>query len=566
MALQITEVSPSTIVELSDSWVHVLGSGFLGGVTWFLSTDQGRSFSIGTVTIEGDTDAALLIPALPPGIYGIKAQTDTEEFSLAKALTIVASSTDELYNYLIGPIREDDRLEGREFLQRYMSAPQALVDQMRDKVFSLPFSLGAYSLDADLLPQLAKLVAFGEPELSPILNGLSVAGQRKLIASATTLWAQQATEPGYRNACRIVSGKEVAIFNWFAYRSLCADADNCFIGFSRRSGGGLKLWPDAYVYPDKLGTAPPVIIGNPGPQQSQTFDPDLYYFENEQSGPFQSDIILHFPFATNEEMDIVYHILRLMRPLNERLYVYFDEVFEDWRYGLRSPEFWYAYPGAVEDMEDGWIRIHSPTTGADAAIMLGDSPTTTDKGLWRLLTRMGPMTFVSTVKLSLPPLALDGFGNPQAREYVNMIFQQGTPLELDKGAYSIRFHKTNTSGRLAHVALMRQMPDETKIIIATTTFPMTAGKEYTVQLDLEYVNIGIVDAWVLQVYIDGEFVLKGTHSVNSVFFDPNGDWTYFVPLFIEPSGTVDVSSYNSYVSTVDAFKRERSMRKVGINT
>jgi len=301
-----SQIVPSEVTELTPTWVKVYGNDLPATGSWIIGEDRYPM----QVIVEGDDRVSLLIPPLPFGEYTLSVEASGESFSLADAFRVVTNTNTELYDYIIDAVREDDRIDGDSFLQRYLRGAQSLVDVMKEKIDELPFSIGPGTVSEreakKILPQIGKLVALGTPDLAPVMEALDIPRMRKLVAAASTIWSQMLTEVGYKNACRIITGDEVVIYNWFLNRVVLGETP---ISFNHgHAGGEFKLHPGLY----------------------DTGEGD------EANGPYQSDLYMWTPEIEDADVEILRLILRLMRPMSERLNLYFCEVFDEFLLGQRQ--------------------------------------------------------------------------------------------------------------------------------------------------------------------------------------------------------------------------------------
>lgn len=126
----------------------------------------------------------------------------------------------DMFKFIHKPIREADKKQGRNFVERLLIGPQTIFEDTQAKIQTL-----GTLLDPELTPQprlLKDQVGFTR-ELNNITNDITDNDLRKLISLAVALWKQKGTEPGYANIVRLFTGKTARIFNWFDFRMIVGE-------------------------------------------------------------------------------------------------------------------------------------------------------------------------------------------------------------------------------------------------------------------------------------------------------------------------------------------------------
>jgi len=165
----------------------------------------------------------------------------------------------DIFTFLHRPIRELDRKQGDNFVERFLTGPQFVFEETQKKIDLINEILDPAKTRADLLQFLKDHVGFTK-ELNNITNDLATNDLRKLIALAVALWKQKGTEPGYINIVRLFTGKSARVFNYFDFRWIVGETQF----------GESQLGDD------------PFLISSPGIQLSQPIANviALFTFEN----------------------------------------------------------------------------------------------------------------------------------------------------------------------------------------------------------------------------------------------------------------------------------------------
>jgi phage tail-like protein len=128
----------------------------------------------------------------------------------------------DIYKFIHKPIRDIDKREGNDFLQRFLIGKQIEFEKMQARIKTLSTLNDPARIRADLLIYLKDIVGFTN-DLNNITQDLSENDLRKLISLAVALWKQKGTEPGYANIVRLFVGKTARIFNWFDFRFIIGE-------------------------------------------------------------------------------------------------------------------------------------------------------------------------------------------------------------------------------------------------------------------------------------------------------------------------------------------------------
>jgi len=129
----------------------------------------------------------------------------------------------DIFKFLHRPIRIIDQKQGNNFVERFLTGPQNIFEDIQKKIEEIKTILDPATTRADLLQFLKDQVGFTR-ELNNITQDLTENDLRKLIALAVALWKQLGTEQGYENIVRLFTGKSVRIFNFFDFRMIVGEA------------------------------------------------------------------------------------------------------------------------------------------------------------------------------------------------------------------------------------------------------------------------------------------------------------------------------------------------------
>jgi len=126
----------------------------------------------------------------------------------------------EIYRFIHKPIRDADKKEGKQFLERYVMAMQRQLENVMAKIDKLP---QLYDPALTPVPRLLKDIVGFTSELDKITNDISDDDLRKLISLAVALWKEKGLEVGYKDIIRLFTGKNSRVFNWFDFRYIVGE-------------------------------------------------------------------------------------------------------------------------------------------------------------------------------------------------------------------------------------------------------------------------------------------------------------------------------------------------------
>jgi len=124
----------------------------------------------------------------------------------------------DLYRFFIRPIREADAAEQGNLLERALNRCQWWFEWYVNLAQFMPVEVTSPgAAREELLPALLWQVGWDD-SLSHVIDRISVDDKRRLIVLACALWKEKGTEGGYRDAIRLLTGRDPEIENWFFYR------------------------------------------------------------------------------------------------------------------------------------------------------------------------------------------------------------------------------------------------------------------------------------------------------------------------------------------------------------
>lgn len=219
----------------------------------------------------------------------------------------------DLFQFVPKSVRDQDTTG---ILQRYLLGSQSAFERVHGLVLDLDTLHDVDAIADDWLDLLRWTVGWTS-ELDAIVDGLDAADLRKLIRLSVALWKLKGTELGLKDAIRVLTGRDVVIRNWFAYRWIV---------------GVTGFW--------RLGMeTDPFIVGN------DEGDRDEY---------------LSIVFVHNEvgvERDLLRKLAGLNRPLQEVTRIVYADLVDDFRIGRQK---WITDAGTDVTWDDTRFRLQVP--------------------------------------------------------------------------------------------------------------------------------------------------------------------------------------------------------------
>lgn len=126
----------------------------------------------------------------------------------------------EMYRFLHKPLRVEDKINGKLFLERYVFAFQRQFESVIDRIDKLP---QLYDPALTPQPRFLKDIVGLTSELDKITNDISEQDLRKLISLAVALWKEKGLEVGYKDIIRLFTGKNSRVYNWFDFRYIVGE-------------------------------------------------------------------------------------------------------------------------------------------------------------------------------------------------------------------------------------------------------------------------------------------------------------------------------------------------------
>lgn len=122
----------------------------------------------------------------------------------------------DMYLYLAKVVRDQDAFENF-LLERYLGGPQLVFESFFDDLEQLATLHNVDTIADEWLPFLKWHLGW-TAELDHVTKDLSPDELRKLLRASASLWKQKGTELGLKNALRIITGRDVMLWNWFRMR------------------------------------------------------------------------------------------------------------------------------------------------------------------------------------------------------------------------------------------------------------------------------------------------------------------------------------------------------------
>lgn len=188
------------------------------------------------------------------------------------------------YDFLIEPLRDEDRKRGAQFLERYFDGIQSVWGSINSKIFSIPDLWSVVNCPDEFL-QYLKLIVGWTSDLDYITESLSYDELRRLLSISIQLWKTRSTEDSVVDVLFFATAARNRIFNYFYFRMLLGEN---YIDESRESG-------------DSWGI----------------------YLPESEDDVGDSTMLSCLRIVDNGTLnrDLVINLLKLMRPIGERLEV-----------------------------------------------------------------------------------------------------------------------------------------------------------------------------------------------------------------------------------------------------
>jgi phage tail-like protein len=123
----------------------------------------------------------------------------------------------DMYRFIINVIREEDQINGNQFLQRFLKGPQAVWKDSVDKALFISALWDVATCPDQYLQYLKNIVGWTD-ELKHITDRLDDLTLRRLIAASVPYWKRKGPENALIAILSLTTGARVRIWNWFDYR------------------------------------------------------------------------------------------------------------------------------------------------------------------------------------------------------------------------------------------------------------------------------------------------------------------------------------------------------------
>lgn len=149
-----------------------------------------------------------------------------------------------MYNFLGQNLRDEDQVNGGQFLERFFEGPQEVWKSTNDGILSLP-NLHSPVLIADaLVPYLAQIVGWSG-DLATLFARLPVATQRRVVESSVAFWKARGTEDSIEDIIRLMTGARAEVWTYFDYRWI---TDETHLGIERDGYDPWTISHDPFTY------------------------------------------------------------------------------------------------------------------------------------------------------------------------------------------------------------------------------------------------------------------------------------------------------------------------------
>jgi phage tail-like protein len=137
----------------------------------------------------------------------------------------------QIYLFLIELIRTEDANNGNLFLKRFLEGPQAVWEEIQDKIFSIKNLWSITDIQDEHLKYLKNIVGWTSDH-DHITNELSYDELRRLIANSVSLWKNRGAESTIISMLTLMTGARMRSWNWFDFRWILEET-----GFGHESDG-----------------------------------------------------------------------------------------------------------------------------------------------------------------------------------------------------------------------------------------------------------------------------------------------------------------------------------------
>lgn len=129
----------------------------------------------------------------------------------------MATTTPNVYDFIIYPIRLKDQREGKLFLERFLLGPQAVWETTKGKIQDIKKLWSLVDCPDAQLQYLKNIVGW-TPDLDGITQDLDALTLRRLISLSVPMWKSRATESTICEALNLLVPGRIRIWNWFFLR------------------------------------------------------------------------------------------------------------------------------------------------------------------------------------------------------------------------------------------------------------------------------------------------------------------------------------------------------------
>lgn len=142
----------------------------------------------------------------------------------------------DMYDFLIEPIRVEDRKTGNLLVKRLLQGPQTVWLENTARIFALKDLWSVTDCPDEFLIYLKNILGWtSDPVVRRITDALSADELRRLIAVSAPLWKRRGTESSIVQFLSFLTAQRVRIWNWFDFRWILGETEITWDGLRRDS-------------------------------------------------------------------------------------------------------------------------------------------------------------------------------------------------------------------------------------------------------------------------------------------------------------------------------------------
>jgi len=371
--------------------------------------------------------------------------------------------THDVFRFLPENIRD---LDTAGVLERFLGGVQEVFESQQAKIEELDTLHNLDTIADAYLVHLKHHVGW-TAELDSITEALSFDQLRKLIELSVPFWKRKGTEPGIRDALRLLTGRDVVIRNWFFYRWTV---------------GVTRLW--------RLGV-----------------ESDPYLTGGAYGARDQLLTIIFVSTETEPDKQLIRDLVNLHRPLREAVKVMYCDLVDD--FGV-SREKWTTFFGTDITYDDTRKLIEIPVSTIIQANTA--SALTWDETIWRntaafTVSTGGEITILFRRDVSTNYRYRARFGQDGSVELAE-VAASTTVLASGNVGHTLPLGETTTFGvdllipRVGQLTISLRVHNEEVISYTVTSGVLDPGRWMISNSGLGALEVDNVIAYELPVHVD----------------------------------------------------------------